>query len=161
MTAAERTVEQILDETYETDDRPPRKPAYHLPKKIDHDKLPLSLKRARSAYGFLASWKKLRDAVWTARGIPYNKLPEFAHRWGKRLYETHEREAYEAVVVGDVMFFEAWSARLLMIDHAAEEAGLTIPERGTILFAYGVLKGYGDASAKQLKKLGGKWPPAR
>ncbi len=156
-----KTVEQILDETHDTDDRPPPKAVWHLPKKIDADALPSALKRAKSAKGFLSAWLKLRTAVWTARGIPYSRLPDFAVKWGKLLYETHERQAYAAIVAGDVMFFEAWSARLLMIDHAAEEAGLSIADRGTILHAYGVLKGYGDAAAKQLRTLGGTWPPKK
>jgi hypothetical protein len=149
----------ILDETWDTDDaqRPARAP-FHMPKKMT-DKLPSAFKRTRSAYGFLSAWRRLREAVWVARGVPYNRLPDFAGRWGKRLYETHERAAYDALCDGDVMFFEAWSARLLFIDQAAEAAGLTIADRGTLLYAHGVLKGYADAAARQLKTLGGKWPP--
>jgi hypothetical protein len=155
----DETVDQILDQTWDTDDRKPPSPIFHMPKEIDADKLPSAFKRSKSAYGFLAAWRKLRDAVWVARGIPYRRLPEFAVRWGKLLYETHERYAYDALCAGDVPFFEAWALRLLLIDQAAEAAGLTIAERGTILYAHGVLKGYADAAAKQLKTLGGKWPP--
>jgi hypothetical protein len=154
-------VARVLDETWDIDDKRVMKTPYHMPKKIDADKLPSAHKRAKSAYGFLGAWRKLRDAVWTARGIPYAKLPEFAVRWGKLLWDTHERSAYDALCAGDVPFFEAWAVRMLVIDQAAEEAGLTIADRGTILFAHGVLKGYADAAAKQLKTLGGKWPPAR
>lgn len=157
----DKAVEEILDETWGADDRAAPKPAYHMPKKIDADKLPSAHKRAKSAFGFLSAWRNLRAAVWTARGIPYSKLPEFTVRWGKTLYETHERSAYKALCDGDVMFFEAWSVRMLVIDTAAETAGLTLKERGTILYAHGVLKGYADAAVQQLKTLGGKWPPAR
>lgn len=155
-------VAKILDETWDVDDtkRATQTP-FHMPKKLDADHLPPAFKRAKSAYGFLAAWRKLRDAIWVARGIPYNRLPEFAVRWGKLLYETHERAAYNALCAGDVPFFEGWAVRLLMIDRAAEAAGLTIADRGTILYAHGVLKGYADAAARQLKTLGGKWPPAR
>jgi hypothetical protein len=159
--AEARHTRQILDETWDTDDR--RRATgqpFHMPKKLT-DKMPSAFRRTRSAYGFLAAWRRLRGAVWTARGIPYGRLPAFAERWGKRLYETHERAAYDALCDGDVMFFEAWSTRLLVIDQAAEAAGLTIADRGTLLYAHGVLKGYADAAAKQLKALGGKWPAAR
>lgn len=156
---APKTTDEVLDETWGADDRDPPKPAFHMPKKIDADKLPSAFKRAKSAYGFLAAWRRLRDAVWVARGIPYRRLPEFAVRYGKLLYDTHERYAYNAVLIGDVPFFEAWTARMMMIDKAAEAAGLTISERGTILHAYGVLQGYSDAAAGQLKRLGGSWPP--
>lgn len=157
---SEPSVDQILDETWDVDDKRVMKTPYHMPKKMT-DKVPSSLKRAKSAYGFLAAWRKLRDAVWVARGIPYGKLPEFTVRWGKLLYDTHERSAYNALCAGDVPFFEAWAVRMLVIDQSAEAAGLTIAERGTILYAHGVLKGYADAAAKQLKTLGGKWPPAK
>jgi hypothetical protein len=157
---SEREVRKILDETWDADDREKRtSQIFHMPKKIDADKLPSSLRRAKTAYGFLGAWKKLREAVWVAGGIPFKRLPEFAVRWGKRLYETHERTAYDALCDGDVVFFEAWATRLLVMDRAAEEAGLTIAERGTILYALGVLRGYSDAAAKRLKVLGGKWPP--
>lgn len=66
-------------------------PVFHMPKKLDVDDLPQKLKRAKSAHGLLSQWRKLRDAVWVNRGIPYRKLPEFAYLWGKRLYETSDR----------------------------------------------------------------------
>jgi hypothetical protein len=155
----EPSVDQILDEQWDVDDRRVMGTPFHMPKKMT-DKLPSAHRRAKTAFGFLAAWRKLRDAVWTARGIPYFRLPEFAVRYGKLLYDTHDRSAYNALLAGDVPFFEAWALRLLMIDQAAEEAGLTVAERGTILYAHGVLKGYADAAAKQLRTLGGKWPPA-
>lgn len=154
-----KTVEEVLDETWGEDDSAKPKPVFHMPKKIDADKLPSALKRAKSAHGFLSAWRKLRNAVWVARGIPYPKLPEFAVLWGKLLYNTHERQAYAAIVAGDVMFFEGWAGRLSMIDLAASEAGLSVADRGTILYAYAVLKGYSDTAAERLKALGGKWPP--
>lgn len=150
----------ILDETWDVDDRRQLRQPFHMPKRLT-DKLPSALKRAKSAYGFLGAWRRLREAVWVARGVPYSRLPAFAERWGKRLYETHERAAYDALCAGDVMFFEGWAQRLLFIDQAAEAAGLTIADRGTLLFAHGVLRGYADAAARQLKTLGGKWPRAR
>jgi len=154
-------VDRILDDVWPTAPNERETRPFHMPKLIDTEKLPRSLRRAKSALGFLAAWKKLRDAVWVASTIPYKRLPEFAHRWGKALYDTHERRAYDAVLIGDVMFFEAWAARLLMIDHAAEARGLTIQERGTVLYALGVVQGYRDATAKRLKELGGAWPPQR
>lgn len=155
----QKRVVEILDETWDTDDRKPPAQLYHLPKQIDAEKT--VFKRAKSARGFLAAWKRLREAVWVARGVPYKKLPDFAARWGKRLYETHERVAYDALCDGDVFFFDAWSGRLVLMDRAAEDAGLNVVERGTILFAIGVLQGYAEAAAKRLKVLGGKWPPKR
>jgi hypothetical protein len=153
------TGKSALDEVWDVDDRPKRQQPYHMPKQIDADELPKSFQRTKSALGFLGAWKRLREAVWVARAIPYKRLPEFAAKWGKRLYETHERVAYDALLDGDVMFFDAWATRLLMMDRAAEEANLTIAERGTLLYAHGVLRGYADAAAKRLKALGGKWPP--
>lgn len=152
------SVDQILDETWDTDDRKPARPIFHMPQKLTA-KMPSAFRRAKSAYGFLSAWRKLREAVWVARGIPYRRLPDFAVKWGKLLWDTHERHAYDALCAGDVPFFEAWSTRMLVIDQAAEDAGLTIAERGTILYAHGVLKGYADAAASQLKTLGGQWPP--
>lgn len=153
-----KKVSKVLDETWDTDDKQRASPIFHMPKKIDADKLPPAFRRAKSAYGFLSSWRKLRNAVWVDRGVPYNRLPEFAGRWGKRLYETHERAAYDALCDGDVAFFEAWAARLTVIDKAAATSGLSLRERGTLLYAHGVVKGYAEAASKQLKKLGGKWP---
>lgn len=163
MTSAKEELEvrQILDETWDTDDRKRTSQVFHMPKKLDRDKLPSAFKRAKSAVGFLGAWRKLRDAVWVARSIPYNRLPAFAERWGKRLYETHERVAYDALCDGDPLFFEAWASRLMLIDHAAVEAGLSISDRGALLYAHGVLKGYADAAGRRLRDLGGKWPPPK
>jgi hypothetical protein len=150
--------ESVVDE-WEADDAPKRESAiYHLPKQIDPARLPSALRRSKSAHGFLAAWKKLRDAVWTSCTIPYKKLPPFAAKWGERLYKTHERVAYDALLAGDVVFFVGWSDRLLLIDQAAVASGLSMGERGTLLYAVGVIQGYGDAAATQLKTLGGKWP---
>lgn len=147
---------------WEDDDAPKRDgPVYHMPKQVDSTSLPRAFARSKSAYGFLAAWRKLRDAVWTSCTVPYKKLPAFAARWGERLYETHERVAYDALLAGDVIFFVGWSDRLLLMDQAAVVAGLTVGERGTLLYAVGVIQGYGDAAATQLKTLGGKWPPPR
>lgn len=154
-----RDVSEILDATYGDDDRPEPKPVYHLPKDIDVEKLPPAFRRVRSAYGFLSAWKKLRLAVWS-KSVPYPKLPAFAARWGERLFDTHERYAYDALLDGDIMFFDAWSKRMLIIDAAAEAAGLSFAERGTILYAHGVLKGYMDAAAKRFVDLGGSLKPA-
>jgi hypothetical protein len=130
-------------------------PVFHMPKKLDVDDLPQKLKRAKSAHGLLSQWRKLRDAVWVNRGIPYRKLPEFAYLWGKRLYETSDRAAYDALCDGDVLFFEAWAQRMLMIDKAAEAAGLTIKDRGTILYVVGIMQGYAEAASARLQRLGG------
>lgn len=152
-------VDEALDVAWDADDVPKRTAqVFHMPKKLDVDQLPSRFRRTKSAYAFLGGWRKLRKAVWEARAIPYKKLPEFAYVWGRRLYDTHERAAYDALCDGDVVFFEAWATRMIMIDQAAEKAGLTIKERGTLLYAVGVLRGYVDAANVRLKALGGRWP---
>lgn len=131
---------------------------FHLPKQIDPARMPRAFARSKSAHGFMSAWKKLREAMWTSRTVPYAKLPAFAAKWGLRLFETSERAAYDALLAGDVPFFMGWADRLLLIDQHAVELNLTIGERGTLLHAAGVLQGYADASKAQLKTLGGKWP---
>lgn len=156
------TMKEDLDEVWEEDDAPRRTAEiFHMPKKIDAEKLPSRFRRTKTAHAMLGGWRKLRKAMWEAKAVPYARLPEFAYVWGRRLYETHERVAYDALCDGDVVFFEAWATRILIVDRAAEEAGLSIRERGTLLYAVGVLRGYVDAANVRLKALGGKWPITR
>lgn len=151
----DQKVKEALDQTWDRDDREPPKEVFHLPKTIEVSSLPQQFARVKSAYGFLSAWRRLRNAIWVAMAVPYPKLPEFAARWGKRLYETHERYAYDALCDGDIFFFEAWAGRLALIDEAAQAAGLTLAERGTVLYAYSILKGYADAAQERLTALGG------
>ncbi len=158
MRTRDALVERVLDATEPREDEK-NVIAFHMPKKLDRDQLPRSLQRAKSAQGLFVSWRKLRDAVWTAGGIPYKRLPQFAYEWGHMFYMTHERRAYDALCLGDVMFFEAWFGRFSMMEAAAVEKKMSIKERSTILHALGILKGYSDAAAIRLRDLGGKWPP--
>jgi len=130
-----------------------RPSVYHLPKVIDA--VPRSLKRSRSAHGFLSQWRNLRDAMWgPGHTVPYSRLPQFVVLWGKNLYDTSERDAYDAIRRGDVVFFEAWITRLSMMDAAAATRGLTLKERGTLIYAIGAVQGYRDVARRRLLALG-------
>lgn len=101
-------------------------------------------------------WKSIQTGVQ----LSVSDMPPFAAAMSESIWALQADDVLTAMQRGDVPFFVAMLLRLDLLNDGLTRAGRPVAERASILNAKWVVEGFRLTAERNLRKLGGHWPPS-